>query len=200
MCDLREPTIGKGTETIAMSDRDSEGRYIPAEIQRAVLLESGHACAIPTCQFPVTEFAHIEPFEKVRKHEIANIVALCPNHHDLFDKKKTIDRKSMKAYKTKLQLLNKRYTKYELRLLTILADKPVVLASGEIETMGLLKDGLIENVKTFLTQSIVLTDNTLGQDVYKDDFVQSFAARLTSKGREFIDVWKSDSENLLDQL
>ena len=183
-----------------MSDNQSEeeGRNIPIDIKRAVLLESGHACAIPTCQFPVTEFAHIEPFAQVKKHEVANIVALCPNHHDLFDKKKTIDRKAMKAYKLKLQLLNKRYTKYELRLLTVLSDKPLVLASGEIEAMGLLRDGLIENAKTFQEQSIVVTDDDTGQQVYEDHFVQSFAARLTAKGREFIKVWKSNSENLLD--
>ncbi|MCZ6751790.1 MAG: HNH endonuclease [Acidobacteria bacterium] len=177
-----------------------EGRYIPADIRRAVLLESGHACAIPTCQFPATEFAHIEPFAQVKQHEVSNIVALCPNHHHLFDQKKMIDRKAMKVYKLKLQLLNNRYTKYELRLLTVLANKPVVLASGEIEAMGLLTDGLIENAKTFETQSITITDNTTGEMVHTDHFVQSFAARLTPKGRKFIEVWKSSSDNLLDQL
>src|SRR3989337_4168486 len=182
-----------------MSDKKNkeEGRHIPADIKRAVLLESGHACAIPTCEFLAIEFAHIEPYVKVKKHDVANIVALCPNHHTMFDQKKMIDRKAMKAYKLKLQMLNKRYTKYELRLLTILATKPVVLASGEIQTMGLLQDGLIENAKTFVTQSITLTDNA-DQKVHEDHFVQSFAARLTPKGREFIEVWKSNSENLLE--
>lgn len=97
-------------------------------------------------------------------------------------------------------ILNNRYTKYELRLLTVLANKPVVLASGEIEAMGLLTDGLIENAKTFETQSITITDNTTGEMVHTDHFVQSFAARLTPKGRKFIEVWKSSSDNLLDQL
>ena len=181
-------------------DESAEGRYIPAEIRRTVLLESGHACAIPTCQFPATEFAHIEPFSKIKKHDVSNIVALCPNHHHLFDQKKMIDRKAIKIYKLKLQFLNKRYTKYELRLLTLLAEKPAVVASGEIETMGLLMDGLIENAKTFESQSIVLTDNKTGKKTFEHDFVQSFAARLTQKGRDFISVWKSSSENLLDAL
>lgn len=177
-----------------MSDEE-EGRYIPAEIKRAVLLESGHACAIPTCQFHATEFAHIVPFAEVKRHDVSNIVALCPNHHHLFDQKKTIDRKSMRAYKLKLQLLNQRYTKYELRLLTVLATKPFALASGEIEAMGLLKDGLITNAKTFTSQSIELTDNNTGQKVYQDSFVTSFAAQLTAKGRELIDAWKSSDED-----
>ena len=175
---------------------DTEGRYIPIEIRRAVLMEAGHACAIPTCQFPAVEFAHIVPYAEVKKHEVSNIVALCPNHHHLFDQKKVIDRKAMKAYKLKLQLLNQRYTKYELRLLTVLATKPVVLASGEIETMGLLADGLIANVKTFTSQSIEATDNATGQKIYQDSFITSFAAQLTEKGREFIKTWKSNDESL----
>lgn len=181
-------------------DTDDEGRYIPAEIRRAVLLESGHACAIPTCQFPATEFAHIEPFSQVKKHEVSNIIALCPNHHHLYDQKKMIDRKAMKAYKIKLQLLNNRYTKYELRLLTVLAEKPAVLASGEIEAMGLLKDGLIENAFTFSTSTITITNNNTGEKVWEDSFVNSFSAKLTKKGQEFIEAWKSSSEDLLDSL
>jgi len=179
---------------------DDQGRYIPATIRRAVLLESGHACAIPTCQFPATEFAHIVPYSEVRKHEVSNIVALCPNHHHLFDHKKSIDRKAMVAYKLKLQLLNKRYTKYELRLLTVLADRPYVLASGEIETMGLLKDSLIENVKTFTKQSIEVTDNNTGHKVYQDQFITSFAAKLTPKGLEFLDTWRSSAEDFGEAL
>lgn len=185
-----------------MSDTENkeENRDIPVEIKRAVLLESGHACAIPACQFPVTQFAHIIPFAQAKQHTADNIVALCPNHHTLFDVKHTIDRKSMKAYKIKLRLLNQRYTKYELRLLTILAEKPAVLASGEVETMSLLKDGLIENAFTFSTKTITIKDNVTGEKVWEDLFTASFSARLTSKGRDFIKVWKSSSENLIDVL
>lgn len=175
-------------------------RNIPVDIRRAVLLECGHACAIPTCQFPATEFAHIEPFSKVQKHEVQNIVALCPNHHHMYDQKKAIDRKSMMAYKLKLQFLNKRYTKYELRLLTILADKPAVLASGEIETMGLLNDGLIENRYTFVTQSMTISDSKTGERIYEDKFVTSYAAMLTQKGKDFVEAWKSATDSLLDAL
>jgi hypothetical protein len=180
-----------------VTDED-EGRHIPVEIQRQVLLEAGHGCAIPTCQFPATEFAHIDPFREVKKHEVSNIIALCPNHHTLYDQKKAIDRKAMRAYKLKLQFLNRRYTRYELRLLGLLGDKPYVLASGEIEVLGLLKDGLIENAHTFETQSLVVSEG--GQVVYQDKFVQAFAARLTSKGRALIETWKSQSEDLLAAL
>lgn len=181
------------------SENTTDSRYIPAEIRRQVLLESGHACAIPTCQFPATEFAHIEPFAVVKKHEVSNIIALCPNHHHLYDQKGTIDRKSIKAYKLKLQFLNKRYTKYELRLLALLAAKQYVLASGEIQVLGLLNDGLITNAKTFLSQSIVATD-AAGMKLFEDSFIVAFAATLTDKGRQFIETWRSQSEDLLSSL
>jgi len=136
------------------TDENDRSRHIPADIRRAVLLEEDHSCSIPTCRYPATEFANIEPFSRVRTHEASKIIALCPNHHQAFDQKRTIDRKAMKVYTLKLQFLNERHTKYELTLLTLLAEKPAVVASGEIETMNLLMDGLIENCKTFLIQSI----------------------------------------------
>lgn len=184
-----------------MSDKDQgNSRYIPAEIRRDVLVEAGHACAIPTCQYPATEFAHIEPFSKVKRHDASNIIALCPNHHSQFDRKRTIDRKAMWAYKLKLQFLNQRYTKYEMRLLAVLAGKPLVLAAGEIQAMGLLRDGLVENAKTLLSNKLAITDNKTGTVVFEDNAVAYFAARLTEKGRKFVKVWKSKSENLLDIL
>lgn len=175
----------------------TESRHIPEDIKRQVLLEAGHACAIPTCQFPATEFAHIEPFSEVKVHTVDNIIALCPNHHDMYDRQKKIDKKSIKIYKQKLQFLNKRYTKYELRLLSLLSEKKFVLASGEIQVMGLLKDGLIRNAKTFATQSITARNNTTGEVTFEDTFTVYFAATLTEKGQRFISTWESNSEDFL---
>jgi hypothetical protein len=186
--------------SVADDSSQDEGRHIPADIRRQVLLEAGHACAIPTCQFPAIEFAHIVPFAEVKSHDPTNIIALCPNHHHQYDQKKSIDRKSMRAYKLKLQFLNKRYTKYELRLLAQLAEKAYVLAAGEIQVLGLLKDGLIENANTFMTQSILVSDKVSGQKVFEDVFVVHFAATLTAKGRQFVDTWKAQSEDLLAAL
>lgn len=168
---------------------------IPADIKRQVLIEAGHMCAIPTCQYPAVEIAHIVPYAEVRQHDADNLIALCPNHHDLYDRQKKIDRKSMEIYKQKLQLLNKRYTKYEMRLLALLAEKPAVVADGEIHTLGLLRDGLIVNAKTITTQTITLSD-AVRTVVFQDAFVQSYAAQLTEKGRQFIRNWKSTTEGL----
>jgi cell fate regulator YaaT (PSP1 superfamily) len=87
-----------------------------------------------------------------------------------------------------------------LRLLSLLAEKEFHLAAGEIETMGLMMDGLIENAHTYETQDIVVTDTATGRETFRQQYVQQFAARLTQKGKDFVAVWKSSSDNLIETL
>jgi hypothetical protein len=80
----------------------SERPPIPAEIKRAVLVESGHRCAIPTCKNPDIDLHHIVPWEKCKKHEKENLIALCPNCHRRAHNGE-IDRKSLILYKERLK-------------------------------------------------------------------------------------------------
>ncbi len=75
---------------------------IPRQLERDVLVEAGHRCAIPTCKQTPVEIAHINPWETVREHTFDNLIALCPNCHDRYDKKGEIDRKAMLQYKANL--------------------------------------------------------------------------------------------------
>lgn len=74
---------------------------ISAEIRRAVLVESGHRCAIPQCRHPDVDLHHIVPWETCKKHEYENLIALCPNCHRRAHKGE-IDRVSLRTYKAKL--------------------------------------------------------------------------------------------------
>lgn len=74
---------------------------IPMEIQRAVLIEAGHKCAIPACRHPRVEIHHIIPWAKCKKHEYQNLIALCPNCHARAHDGE-IDRKSLLRYKSAL--------------------------------------------------------------------------------------------------
>lgn len=102
----------------------AEGRLdIPIAIKRAVLVEAGHRCAIPTCrQWPI-ELAHIAPYRDVRKHAFENLIALCPTCHTRFDNTNDIDRKAMLRYKQNLGVLNGRYTDVERQLLQVFAER-----------------------------------------------------------------------------
>ena len=75
---------------------------IPTDTVRAVLVEAGHRCAIPTCRATTTEIAHIEPWAKSHDNTFGNLIALCPNCHMRFDQKKEIDAKSVRIYKQNL--------------------------------------------------------------------------------------------------
>ncbi len=85
--------------------------------ERAVKVEAGHRCAIPTCRHPRVEIAHIIPYSQCKEHKFENLIVLCSNCHDLYDKDKRIDCKSMLAYKHNLGLLSSRYDEFERRIL-----------------------------------------------------------------------------------
>jgi len=73
---------------------------IPADLRRRVLVEAGHRCSIHTCLHPV-DIHHIVPWERCRKHEYDNLLALCPNCHRRADAGE-IDRISLKLYKARV--------------------------------------------------------------------------------------------------
>lgn len=86
-----------------MTDRPA----VPAQLERDLLLEAGHRCAIPTCRAHPVELAHIEPWHKINEHSFENMIALCPTCHTRYDKRE-IDRKAMLQYKANLAWLNSR--------------------------------------------------------------------------------------------
>jgi 5-methylcytosine-specific restriction endonuclease McrA len=98
---------------------------VPAKIKRAVLVEAGHRCAIPTCRVGTTEIAHIKPWRQVREHAFENLIALCPTCHARFDKGE-IDRKAMQQYKANLGVINGRYGEIERRVLALFAENPSI--------------------------------------------------------------------------
>lgn len=153
---------------------------IPAKIKREVLVEAGHRCAIPNCRQTTLEVAHIEPYEKVKKHEAFNLIALCPNCHTRFHKGE-IDKKSIKIYKAKLVFLSDRYSKFELAVLDELSKKDrVFIGGGDLMIIDLLDDKLIE-IKDIYCH--ISEDEEL--------IPLEFFVALTKRGKTFIKGWKS---------
>jgi hypothetical protein len=69
-----------------------------------------------SCRMLPVEVAHIEPWSKVKLHEFANLIALCPTCHAL-QERGLIDRKATRRFKANLGIINARYGEYERRLL-----------------------------------------------------------------------------------
>jgi hypothetical protein len=162
-------------------DRD----IVPAEIKRAVLVEAGHRCAIPTCRATTTEIAHIVPWADSHDNSFENLIALCPNCHARFDKKKEIDRLAIKMYKHNLGILNNRYGEFERRLFEVLAktgERVFVLgAAGDLLVANAVKDGFFEDkhVKG-------MEWGVHGSDGYSKNFPLTFTYWVTDAGAAFI--------------
>jgi hypothetical protein len=159
--------------------------HLPAGIKRAVLVEAGHRCAIPTCRATTTEIAHIVQHADTQDDSFDNLIALCPNCHTRYDQKKEIDRPSIKMYKYNLDIINNRYGEFERRLFEILAKSGdrvfVVGAGGDILLANAVKDGFFEDKKV---EGIGLLIK--GSDGFEKNFPTTFTYWVTDLGVQFI--------------
>ena len=156
---------------------------IPSDLERRVLVESGHRCAIPVCRQVPIEIAHIVGYAQCKKHEFHNLIPLCPTCHTRFDNG-DIDHQSMLLYKFNLALVNRRYGDAEARVLEWFADNRSrtgirILEEMQVLLLHLVKDGLLEDAgkKEALPGGIVR--KTLD---------------LTQAGKEFLDLWLAHTQ------
>ena len=158
---------------------------IPMAVKRAVLVEAGHRCAIPTCRATTTEIAHIVAWSKSRDNSFENLIALCPNCHTRYDQKKDIDQGSMVMYKRNVGILNNRYGEIERRIFEMLAksgERVFVLGpGGDVMVANAVKDGFFED-KQVKGMDWSLT----GSDGFRKDFPMTFTYWVTDTGVEFI--------------
>jgi hypothetical protein len=155
---------------------------ISIDVQREVLMEAGHMCAIPACRQSPVEIAHIIAWSKTKTHRFENLIALCPTCHTRYDNGE-IDQKSMLLYKHRLQVLNRRYSEVENRVLVMLVSRApdgsiLLLEDLEILIVQLLEDGLLEDSGE---REAVSSDGRLSRKRY----------RLTSRGRAYVAQWLS---------
>jgi len=155
---------------------------LPADLKRRVLIEAGHRCAIPTCRFPTTEIAHIEPWARVKEHKYENLIALCPNCHTRAEKGE-IDIKSLRIYKMILQRLTDKYDRFELNILNELRQKKPVVMAGNMLLL----------IKNLLDDDLV---NIRPGGVIIEGIPSNVIVTLTIKGNRFIEEWSKANEEL----
>ena len=90
---------------------------ISRALDRAVRVEAGHRCAIPTCRATSgLQIHHIDEWAKVREHSFENLILLCATCHARITAGE-IDRRSVMAYKANLSILASRYGDLERRII-----------------------------------------------------------------------------------
>ena len=153
---------------------------IPKELERRILIEAGHRCAIPTCRHIETVIHHIIPWEKCRKHEYENLIALCPNCHSRADRGE-IDKKSLRIYKANLCYTHDKFSQFEVDVLFELYNAPAnkgILFPSYLMLLikRMLDSGYVEGLEDKSP-----TYNALDKYAIPD------VLRITDKGREFVD-------------
>ena len=176
----------------------SDRPRLPAALKRAVLVEAGHRCAIPTCRQHPTQIHHIEGFARTREHRFVDLIALCATCHDRVTRGQ-IDQRSVRQYKANLAVLNSRYEPFERRILLDLANQgregdpgAIVTAGGLTVLFGnLLSDGFVEEWDQY-------TNEKLGY--YRVGFPKASRWKLTESGRRFAErVLGADPLELMDE-
>ncbi len=82
------------------SKNKDERPAVPAGIESEIKTESQFRCVI--CNHSSGQIAHIDPVHNSKNNHPHNLIFLCPNCHDLYDKKKTIKRKQIKNLKEEI--------------------------------------------------------------------------------------------------
>jgi hypothetical protein len=165
---------------------------VPEPVKRQILLEAGYRCAIPRYMHSTTEIAHIVPYEESEDNSPENLIALCPNHHTMYDYEKKIDRRAMRIIKQKLGIVSGRYNDFEQRVFRYFADHPEIseiqftdAMENEIQLMNAIKDGYVFKADVIHPSRGSFSSGYM-LAVYK----------ITPEGREFIRKWLSEDEEL----
>jgi len=100
---------------------------IPKEMERKLLVESGHQCSVPFCyEKHNLMFHHINGDPSDNKE--SNLIVFCPNHHTMADRGK-IDRKECVSYKERLKQIRPEETlkeKVEREGISVTPEHPIV--------------------------------------------------------------------------
>lgn len=179
----------------------SERPAVPAAVKRAVLVEAGHRCALPTCRQTPVEIAHIEPWSTVKSHAVENLIALCPTCHTRYDNG-DIDRISMRQYKASLAILNNRYTDIERQLLRAFVRKldkakliePSVTAAGLAGITQIGKVRIYSEMDWMLVNLvddglIAFRENRRRDLEAQEQTLNAKVVELTAKGAKFLEQW-----------
>jgi hypothetical protein len=165
---------------------------VPERVKRKILVEAGYRCAIPRCMQHTTEIAHIMPYNESQDNSPENLIALCPNHHTMYDIEKKIDRKAMKIIKKKLAIISGRYNDFEQRVFRHFANNPEVseiqftdAMENDIHLLNAIQDGYIRKTDVINPPRGGFTSGYM-LAVYE----------ITQEGREFIKKWLSEDEEL----
>ncbi len=100
----------------------SKRAAVPEDVRRAVLIEAGYRCAVPTCRaLLIVDLHHLVPVRDGGANVASNLLALCPTCHALHERGK-IDPEAVRAWKAMLVSLSAAFDRTAIDDLLLLRD------------------------------------------------------------------------------
>jgi len=168
--------------------KTTERKNIPQSVSIKVLTEAGYRCAVPTCRATLAmDLHHIWQVSAGGQNDPSNLVALCPYCHALHHRG-TIPAEAIYVYKALLVSLSQAFDLNgidQLLFLASLGRKPIIVGGDGVLTFSRL-------IAAGLAQFSLHADNN-GQLV-------TYAVRITQKGKNLIEVWKSGNRSEVSAL
>lgn len=157
-------------------------KTIPAAVERAVLIEAGYRCAVPTCrELVVRDLHHLVPVSKRGGNTIENLIVLCPNCHRLHHIGEIPD-EAIRVYKRTLEALSQAFDQRSVSLLLALSD-------------GTIRSNVAFSPDSFLTMAPLISAGFL---TWSGGFDSrgggNIHYQLTEKALRFLEHWKQGRE------
>jgi len=174
-------------KTGAQSNRGAR-RKVPVDVRDLVLMEAGYQCAVPTCRtLLLLDVHHITRVADDGGDEPSNLIALCPNHHDMHHRG-TIPAGAIRAWKQMLVALNAAFDRESIALLLFLSVQEPGARPLEISGDGVLRFAhLIAAGFAAFEQFTSYQESSMG-----------YMMRLTPKGQNVVAAWKDGEPEQLE--
>jgi len=153
----------------------SKRKAIPRQVALDVLTEAGYRCGVPTCRgILALDLHHLVPVRDGGSSTLANLIALCPTCHALFERG-IIPRASLLAWKAYLRSLSHAYDHAAIDLLLFLKKTPAFRCSAD-------------GVTTFAR----LVGSGLAElDLTPQGFTALVGVHLSSEGTRLLEAWEA---------
>ena len=166
---------------------------IPQDVRRAVLIEAGYRCAVPTCRTILAiDLHHMVKVANGGSNDADNLIAICPTCHALHHRG-VIPDEALRVWKGMLVSLNRAFDKDAMDLLLFLAleDRPRGFTPSDVlRFAGLIVSGLATTGEIGQPSGGIRVGSFAGRD---------FIVELTDRGRMVVEAWKAGDREALDR-